>query len=492
MSSRVCAGLLGIVAVAAFALIAVAARTEEDRARPASVDAGPSPRRRVRRHVAAPRHAVPTPTAAATASATVPPVHDDAPQPPAEEIDRPLLLTVRAIEAATGRPIAIESAALLATGDATRRTLSPHGDAFVLLDAPLHRGAKFGRRVDITPVGAWRECNFDGDLADTTISPLASAIEVVQPMWPRLTVRVRVVDDQGAPVEAATVEAVGYETTGSSWYGLRGTGADGWTTRKLYGFVVPGERMRLRVSSTDGCREVLTEPLGEGPQDLALTVALHGPSEQPSRRGGGCGGCSTFFEWEHVPFPGGPARTTVRVLTRDGVPAGGVSVGITGSGPTRAGDGSHILYLAQSTTGADGAATFEGDLSAASTIAAWAPGLAPVEQHVAIGADGAVFELREPGDRDLVVRVTDEDGRPVVSASVAGRYDRSSWTTRWDHAEIRDGVQLTNVLTDSDGRATLTGARGTPGRVRARWLGLVGGTSTCSSDYASEVVIVVR
>ncbi len=140
--------------------------------------------------------------------------------------------------------------------------------------------------------------------------------------------------------------------------------------------------------------------------------------------------------------PSAAARTiTVTVTDESGRPLGGAEVRVSDAAPPDEA-GPQLCYLP---AGDDGRAVFGGFRGERAAVLVEHPGRAAwVEPSLVVGADGLTLAVRLPGERRLVVRVTDEAGHPVAGADVEVTVPRApesgAAAISWSGDETAPGV----------------------------------------------------
>lgn len=308
----------------------------------------------------------------------------------------------------------------------------------------------------------------------------ARRVRWIVPAFPEVTIEVRVVDEDGAPVAGARLASAWIEKADGSQdrtvsHRDDAAGTDGviWTRVPA----VPLAKLTFRVSGptrSGGSGVVVGEASGVRVDggSTRVTAILR----EPARGGSGSAGGGVMSDWGSSRPPTETAPIDVVVLRPDGSPACRVYVVAARVGGWT--DGAGRVRLADVASGP-------------CVVLAQARGFLPTAVRATIGADAQV-SIRETPPRRVRVSVEDASGHPLPAALVTS----TSIEMPGPDGAIRTNVVVTQLDGDTELLTPLTGRDGTislaepPGVVR--YDVSFGGAHESVESRDDDVRVVVR
>ena len=270
------------------------------------------------------------------------------------------------------------------------------------------------------------------------VSRYATSVRTTVPVARELQLRVQVLRHDGSPADGATVTTTVTGADAASSSDVVGASGENFVAGLPF---VRGERLSVQAGDDEG-RQSPTEEVLLVDSDRELTVTVRLPAAAPNSDIGVGGGMSSSRSGRPGKFipPEGTGSLAIAVSRRNGLPAAGALVLVTG--PVDRSDR------------ADDAGRIEFDRLPAGKyrVHLREPGLVYATDDVEL-ADGEsrTIALAEAPGRAATVRVLDADGLPLPNALV--QVDLP-WGER--HVQITDGAQELDHWTDLSGRVRFT------------------------------------
>ena len=382
-----------------------------------------------------------------------------------------LPLSVRLIDGVTG--LSLDGGGVRATSLIEgNESLERKRDTFVLPISEYAAGKSGSQSLSIDPPTGYAHTGSVSEYVD--VSPSARSVHLDVPVWPEMSVDVRVLDATGNPVAGASVGAA--RITGIGAFGReQRTDAEGRVTIGRVAYV-PGERAQVEASVSDRYGSGKSAVLRSSGDRPVVEIRLPaGPRKRP-RCGGVCGsGCgSVQLRYGHPP-EGGTLTARIRVLRRDGTPAIRVTVRLISDARPGDHDGTTEdeesppgdSWAIETSTDADGIATLAGlHPDERATVQVFGRGFVSTELSVKIDSGLAnEFMVVEANGGSLDLRVVDSEGRAVAAACIEVEcWDFSIAGRVVDYVRLVGSTQHATLLTDADGRLRLE--RLSPGEQR--------------------------
>ena len=353
-------------------------------------------------------------------------------------VDDLLPLEIEFVDQETGRPVEVAIAGSPLESD---NVLSyRHLSRYVAKVAPVRRGRDADFWIDVDAPEGWV-------LPDSPvvragfISRYATAVRSTVPVAREVPLTVRVLRHDGSPAPDATISASVTGARTLSTTTTESTGGDGIATIRSLPFL-RGERLTVSAMDADG-RVAPTEEAVLVDADRPLSITLRLPEEAGGPWIGRGGGASSRFSCraDRRHLPAGTARLTVTLTRRNGLPAAGARVLLSGpNGRTgRANDAGRVEFV---------------DLTAGTyRVTLREPGLVTTTDEVTlVDGESRAVAVQETAGRAATLRVVDADGLPLPNVRVVVELPWGEQHVQLDNA----GVQRLDHWTDVSGRVRFT------------------------------------